>query len=151
MTLTRKRTSIKNLGHETLAKYGIRIEDTSNIFSNKRCVAIEEALSTPPVHTRLAARVLLTKRDRLEVKMKAFEERIISMHTVCHRSSACFICRSHPECSRIRWQVSLLRRMSRRLSDDHKESECERFDNCFADQCSILRHDRFPDCGFLET
>ena len=44
MTLTRQRTSTKNRIHATLAKYGIRIEDTSDIFNTKGRAAIEVGL-----------------------------------------------------------------------------------------------------------
>jgi len=78
MTLTRQRTSTKNRIHATLAKYGIRIEETSDIFNNKGRAAIMAALDTLPDHTHFAAQVLLTELDELEVKIKAFEERIIA-------------------------------------------------------------------------
>ena len=78
MTLTRQRTGTKNRIHATLAKYGIRIEDTSDIFNNKRRVGIVEALSMLPEHTQFSAQVLVAELDELEVKIKAFEERIIA-------------------------------------------------------------------------
>ena len=78
MTFTHRRTSTKNRIHGTLAKYGLRIEDKSDIFNKKGRVAIEEALTTLPEHTRFAAQVLLNELDELEAKIKAFEERIIS-------------------------------------------------------------------------
>ena len=78
MALARQRTTIKNRIHATLAKYGIRIEDASNIFCNKGRKAIETALDSLPDHTRFATQLLLSELDDLEVKIKAFEERIVA-------------------------------------------------------------------------
>ncbi|TVQ27437.1 MAG: IS110 family transposase, partial [Spirochaetaceae bacterium] len=81
MTFTRRRTSTKNRIHATLAKYGVRIEDTSDIFNNKGRVAIEKALSTLPDHTQFATQVLLSELNELEAKIEAFEERIIATYS----------------------------------------------------------------------
>ena len=78
MTVTHRRTTTKNRIHASLAKYRIRIEDTSDIFNNKGRAAIDEALTTVPEHTQFAAQVLLNELDELETKIKAYEERIIS-------------------------------------------------------------------------
>lgn len=78
MTLTRQQTSTKNRIHATLAKYGIRIEDTSDMFNKKGRAAIEEVLSTLPEHTQFATEVLLNELDELEATIKAFEERIVA-------------------------------------------------------------------------
>lgn len=78
MTFTHRRTSTKNRIHATLAKYGNRIEDSSDIFNNKGRVAVEEVLPTLPEHSQFAAQVLLNELDELEAKIKAFEERITS-------------------------------------------------------------------------
>ena len=78
MTLTRQRVSTKNRIHATLAKYGIRIEDTSDVFNKKGRSAIEEALCLLPTHTLFAMQILLSELDELETKIVAFEERIVA-------------------------------------------------------------------------
>lgn len=78
MTFTHRRTGTKNRIHATLAKYGIRIEHTSDIFNNKGRAAIVEALSVLPEHTQFATQMLLAELGELEARIKAFEERIIA-------------------------------------------------------------------------
>lgn len=80
MNLAQKRTSTKNRIHSTLAKYGIRIEDTSDIFNKKGRLAIDEALELLPEHTRFATVLLLQELDELQEKIEAFESRIVTSY-----------------------------------------------------------------------
>jgi transposase len=76
MVFARRRTSIKNRIHATLAKYGIRIEDTSDIFNNKGRAAIGQAAGLLPEHTQFALQTLLADLDSVESAVKEFEQRI---------------------------------------------------------------------------
>ena len=77
MVLSRQRTRIKNRIHATLAKYGIRIEDTSDIFNQKGRAMVEAALSDLGPHTRFAAQQMLEELDLIQEKIAAFERRMI--------------------------------------------------------------------------
>ena len=72
----RQRTQIKNRIHATLAKYGIRIEDTSDIFNRKGRAMSEATLSDLGPHTRFAARQMLDELDLIQQKIQAFENRM---------------------------------------------------------------------------
>ena len=77
MVLSRQRTRIKHRIHATLAKYGIRIEDTSDIFNQKGRRMIEVSLDDLGPHTRFAARQMLDELDLIQEKIAAFESRMI--------------------------------------------------------------------------
>lgn len=76
MVLSRQRVQLKNRIHATLAKYGLRIDNTSDIFNRKGRVAMEHALAKLPLQTRFSVEQLLDELDGVEEKISAFEHRI---------------------------------------------------------------------------
>jgi len=80
MSLAQKRVNTKNRIHATLAKHGIQIEDTSDIFNLKGKAAIEKSLNLLPEHTQFATKLLLQELDELQEKIKAFEDRIVATY-----------------------------------------------------------------------
>lgn len=78
MVFTHRRTSIKNRIHATLSKYGIRIEDTSDIFNNKGRAAIATAIEALPEHTQFAVTALLSDLDNVEAAIGRFEQQMVT-------------------------------------------------------------------------
>ena len=76
MVLSRQRTRIKNRIHSSLSKYGISIDNTSDIFNLKGRNAIQNILSYLPEHTRFATVKLLEELDFIQEKILLFQNRM---------------------------------------------------------------------------
>ncbi len=76
MVLSHQRTRIKNRIHSSLDKYGIKIENTSDIFNIKGRSLIEASLSKLPEHTRFAISQLLDELDFIQDRIFKFQSRM---------------------------------------------------------------------------
>ena len=76
MVLTRQRTRLKNRIHATLAKYALRLEESSDAFNKKGRVELERCLASLPVHTRHAAECLLEQLDSVMGQIARLEARM---------------------------------------------------------------------------
>lgn len=76
MAMVEARTSLKNRYHATLAKYGLRVEEASDIFSRGARDDLRKATEELPEHTRYSAERVLEEIDRLGEEVKRFEERL---------------------------------------------------------------------------
>ena len=76
MALTKQRTAIKNRIHATLAKYGIRVEGSSDIFVGKGLAALEKELVHRPEETRRCVKQELELLDQLKGHIRYLEKRI---------------------------------------------------------------------------
>ena len=76
MILTQQRTRMKNRIHATLAKYALRVEDSSDAFNKKGRKELELKLQGLPPHTRYAAERVLEQLDSIQGQIKLFEERM---------------------------------------------------------------------------
>lgn len=63
MVFTQQRTRLKNRIHATLAKYALRIEESSDAFNKKGREELTLCLVKLPLHTRYAAERLLEQLD----------------------------------------------------------------------------------------
>jgi len=78
MALTKQRTAIKNRIHATLAKYGLRVEESSDIFVGKGLVALEKKLVHLPEETRRCVKQELELLEQLKDHIRTLERRIRS-------------------------------------------------------------------------
>jgi transposase len=76
MALTKQRTAIKNRVHAALARYGIRVEGSSDIFVGKGRVALEKELFGLPEETRCCVNLELELLDQLREHIRYLEKRI---------------------------------------------------------------------------
>ena len=77
MVLTRERTRLKNRIHATLAKYGLRLEGTSDLFGRRgRQWLLTTALPTLAPHSRYATERLLEQLDVVAAQIEGFERRL---------------------------------------------------------------------------
>ena len=77
MVLTRERTRLKNRIHATLAKYGLRLEGTSDLFGRRgRQWLLTTALPTLAPHSRYATERLLEQLDVVAAQIAGFEQRL---------------------------------------------------------------------------
>jgi transposase len=76
MVLTRERTRLKNRIHATLAKYGLRPEDTSDLFGRRGRAWLQTALPVLPPHSRFATEHLLEQLEVVTAQILAFEQRL---------------------------------------------------------------------------
>jgi transposase len=76
MVFTQQRTRVKNRIHATLAKYALRIEECSDVFSKKGREELTLCLAKLPPHTRYAAERLLEQLDSATVKIAALEAKM---------------------------------------------------------------------------
>lgn len=76
MALTKQRTAIKNRIHATLAKYGLRVEGSSDIFVGKGLVALQRELVRLPEETRHCVEQELELLDQLKGQINDLEKRI---------------------------------------------------------------------------
>lgn len=67
MTFTRQGTGIKNPVRRSFAKQGNGIQNTRDIFNNRKHAAITATMDTLPEHTHFATDVLLTEPYEVEV------------------------------------------------------------------------------------
>jgi len=77
MVLTRERTRLKNRIHATLAKYGLRLEGTSDLFGRRgRQWLSGTALPALAPHSRYATARLLEQLDVVVAQIDGFERRL---------------------------------------------------------------------------
>ncbi|MCD6122174.1 MAG: IS110 family transposase [Spirochaetales bacterium] len=76
MFLSHQRTRLKNRIHSTLDKYGIKVENTSDIFNVKGRDSIQASLTKLPQHTRFAIIQLLKELDFIQDKILKFQYRM---------------------------------------------------------------------------
>ena len=76
MVFTQQRTRLKNRIHATLAKYALRIEESSDAFSKKGRKELTLCLAKLPPHTRYATECLLRQLDSVTVQVAALEARM---------------------------------------------------------------------------
>lgn len=93
MALTRQRTAIKNRIHATLAKYGLHVEGSSDIFVGKGRAALNKELVHLPLETRRCVRQELELVDQLEAHIQCLERRICEQ---VHRTEEMQLLKSLP-------------------------------------------------------
>jgi transposase len=76
MVLTQQRTRLKNRIHATLAKYGLRIEQSSDAFGKKGRQELLQCVTSLPVHTRHAVECLLAQLDSVIDQIARLESRM---------------------------------------------------------------------------
>jgi transposase len=77
MALTRERTRLKNRIHATLAKYGLRLEGTTDLFGRRgRQWLRTTALPALAPHSRFATERLLEQLDVVAAQIEGFEQRV---------------------------------------------------------------------------
>jgi len=76
MAFTKQRTAMKNRIHATLSKYGIRLEEESDIFSKKGRVALQEAMDGLPTETHQCVTDELALLDEIQAQIEKLEKRI---------------------------------------------------------------------------
>jgi transposase len=79
MALVSIRTKLKNRIHATLAKYGITIDDATDIFGGKGRQLLEEAMRELPQETRHSVEEQLYLLDRVEESITETEKRILKV------------------------------------------------------------------------
>lgn len=84
MAMTQVRTKFKNRIHATLAKYGITIEEVSDLFGSKGRKLLEEKLDDLPPETRNSVQTQLRLLDHVTESINEVEKhirKIIGMNT----------------------------------------------------------------------
>lgn len=81
MVLTQQRTRLKNRIHATLAKYALRIEDSSDAFNKKGRQELGGCLRELPAHTQYAVEHMLEQLDSVQDQIRMFEERMHEVFT----------------------------------------------------------------------
>jgi transposase len=76
MVLTQQRTRLKNRIHATLAKYCLRVEESSDAFSKKGRQELGLCFAKLPTQTRYATELLLQQLDSVLVHIAALEKRM---------------------------------------------------------------------------
>lgn len=76
MVLTQQRTRMKNRIHATLAKYALRVEDSSDAFNKKGRRELELKIQGLPPHTRYSTERVLEQLDSIQEQITLFEERM---------------------------------------------------------------------------
>jgi transposase len=76
MVLTQQRGRLKNRIHATLAKYGLRVEESSDAFGKKGRQELALCLEKLPPHTRYAAERVLEQLDSVSAQITALEARM---------------------------------------------------------------------------
>jgi transposase len=76
MVFTQQRTRLKNRIHAALAKYALRIEESSDAFSKKGREELTLCLAKLPPHTRYATERLLEQLDSVTVQVAALEAKM---------------------------------------------------------------------------
>ena len=76
MVLSQQRVRIKNRIHSSLDKYGVKIEDTSDIFNKKGREAVNKALESLPDQTRFSTALLLDELDMVQEKITSLEQKM---------------------------------------------------------------------------
>ena len=81
MVLVHQRTQLKNRIHSNLAKYGVRIDEVSDIFGVTGRKLLDQRLTLLPVHTQYATKRLLHELDHLGEQINGFEKRMNNLFT----------------------------------------------------------------------
>ena len=81
MVLVHQRTQLKNRIHSNLAKYGVRIDEVSDIFGVTGRRLLDQRLTLLPIHTSYATERLLDELDHLGEQINAFEKRMNKLFT----------------------------------------------------------------------
>ena len=81
MVLVHQRTQLKNRIHSNLAKYGVRIDEVSDIFGVTGRRLLDQRLTLLPLHTSYATERLLDELDHLGEQINGFEKRMNNLFT----------------------------------------------------------------------
>lgn len=81
MVLVHQRTQLKNRIHSNLAKYGVRIDEVSDIFGVTGRNLLDQRLALLPLHTSYATERLLDQLDHLGEQINGFEKRMNKLFT----------------------------------------------------------------------
>ncbi len=81
MVLVHQRTQLKNRIHSNLAKYGVRIDEVSDIFGVTGRNLLDQRLTLLPAHTQYATKRLLDELDHLGEQISGFEKRMKELFT----------------------------------------------------------------------
>jgi len=81
MVLVHQRTQLKNRIHSNLAKYGVRIDEVSDIFGVTGRRLLDQRLTLLPLHTQYATERLLDELDHLGELINRFEKRMNNLFT----------------------------------------------------------------------
>jgi len=81
MVLVHQRTQLKNRIHSNLAKYGVRIDEVSDIFGVTGRQLLDQRLTLLPAHTQYATKRLLDELDHLGEQINGFEKRMNNLFT----------------------------------------------------------------------
>lgn len=76
MVLSQQRTRIKNRIHSTLAKYGIRVEEVTDVFGKRGLELLQAKLPLLPPHSRFATERLLEQLTGVVENIERFESRM---------------------------------------------------------------------------
>lgn len=76
MVLSRQRASLKNRIQATLAKYGLVVEDVSDVFGVAGRKRIDGLIDQLPPHTQWTTRLLLAQLDFVQKQLDEHEERL---------------------------------------------------------------------------
>jgi len=76
MALSKQRTAVKNRIHATLGKYGIRLEEATDIFSGKGLAALRKGMQGLPGKTHQCVQEELALLDEIQQHIDLLEERI---------------------------------------------------------------------------
>jgi transposase len=76
MVLVRQRSRLKNRIHSTLAKYGLKIEEVTDIFGRRGRKLLEQIIKELPPQTRYATEVILGEEEDFEFEIRLLEKRI---------------------------------------------------------------------------
>jgi len=84
MAMSHVRTKFKNRIHSALAKYGITIDEASDIFVGKGRRLLEESLAELPPETRLSVQEQLRLLDQVQESINSTEKRIRDVIKTSH-------------------------------------------------------------------
>jgi transposase len=76
MMISAERTRVKNRIHATLGKYGVVVEELSDIFGRRGQAILRRYVKQLPTHTRFCTERLLGHLDGIVEQLKAFEQRM---------------------------------------------------------------------------
>lgn len=76
MVFTQQRTRLKNRIHATLAKYALRIEESSDVFNKRGRKELTLCLAKLPPHTRYATECILEQLGSVSAQITALESRM---------------------------------------------------------------------------
>jgi transposase len=76
MVLSRERTRLKNRIHATLAKYGITVEETSDVFGKRGREELQKKRMLLPPNSRFSVERLLEQPEMVQEQIGLFEGRM---------------------------------------------------------------------------